>query len=283
MSAERYQQVIDANIALHSQLAPVYATTEPHFRAENVAVVDARIRRAVEETGATSVLDLGCGTGFVIDVARRHVGRVVGVDVTRAMLDQVDTSGAGKVELHQHDTGSFPVEEGSFGLVTAYSFLHHLYDVEPTLRTAARALRRGGQLYADLDPNFYFWDAVARLEGAGTYDPIVQREIDHVAHKDDEMSREHGIAKQVFNDAEYGKNIAGGFKEEALREVLLRVGFSRVSFHYYWFLGQASMVNDASRSREEGLRSAAVTDAILQRALPLSRNLYKYVGFIAEK
>jgi ubiquinone/menaquinone biosynthesis C-methylase UbiE len=284
MSVDRYQEVIKANIAVHSRLASVYASTEPHFRPENVAVVEGRIKQAVAETGATSILDLGCGTGFVINIARRHVPRVVGVDVTRAMLDQVDAGGGGgQVELHEHDTGSFPVEAGSFGVVTAYSFLHHLYDIEPTLTTAARALKEGGQLYVDLEPNFYFWDAVEHLEGKGTYDPIVQREIDHVAHKDEEVQRDYGISKEVFNDAEYGKNVAGGFREEQLRELLLKVGFARVEFRYYWFLGQAFMVNDQSVPREEALRAAERTDAILQRAMPLSRNLYKYLGFIAYK
>ena len=283
MSSDKYKDVIAANIAVHSQLASIYATTEPHFREENVAFVDARIKKAVDETKARSMLDLGCGTGFVINIAKKYVKRIVGVDVTKAMLAEVNTSGDAKIELNEHDTGTFPVEEGTFELVTAYSFLHHLYDVEPTFRTAAKALKPGGQFFADLDPNFYYWDAVEKLDGKGTYDPIVQREIDHVAHKDEEVQKEHGIAPDVFNDAEYGKNVAGGFKEEVLRETLLKVGFSRVVFTYYWFLGQAFMVNDESLPREERLKSAATTDAILQRLMPMSRSLYKYMGFTAYK
>lgn len=283
MSSDKYKEVIKANIAVHSQLASIYSTTEPHFRPENIAVVDARLKKAVTETNASSILDLGCGTGFMINLAKKYVKRVVGVDVTKAMLAEVDTSGPAKIELNEHDTGTFPAEAGAFDLVTAYSFLHHLYDVEPTFATAAKALKKGGQFYADLDPNFYFWDSVAKLDGTGTYDPIVQKEIDHVAHKDEEVQREHGIPKDVFNDAEYGKNVAGGFKEEVLREQLLRAGFSRVTFSYYWFLGQAFMVNDDRRTREQRLESAELTDAILQRVMPLSRNLYKYMGFVAYK
>lgn len=281
--SDKYQEVIKANIAVHSKLASFYAKTEPHFRAENIAIVDTRLKEVVTATKAQKLLDLGCGTGFMINIAKKHVKHVVGVDVTRAMLDQVDLTGDAKIELHEHDTGSFPAEAGTFDVVTAYSFLHHLYDIEPTLGTAAKALKKGGQFYVDLDPNFYFWDAITQLEGKGTYGPIVQREIDAVAHKDDEIAKEYGIPNAVFNDAEYGKTATGGFKEETLREQLLKAGFSSVTFRYYWYLGQAFIVNEEGPSREERLKNAAKTDDVLQRVMPLSRHLYKYIGFVATK
>jgi SAM-dependent methyltransferase len=281
---DRYNDVIQANIAVHSKVAAVYAKTEPHYRPENLAIVDRTLKRLVGETAATSVLDLGCGTGFMINLLKHHVGRVVGVDVTRAMLDQVDTTGPATIELHEHDTGSFAAAPGSFDLVTAYSFLHHLYDIKPTLATAATALRKGGKLYADLDPNFYFWDDIKKLDGATSgLDPIVAREVAAVAHKDDQMNQEYGIPTSVFNDAEYGKDIAGGFKEEVLRATLHEVGFSDVTFTYYWYLGQASLVNDEAKPRDQRLADAALVDSVLQRVLPLSRNLYKYIGFIATR
>lgn len=281
--SDKYQEVIRANIQVHSKLAPIYAETEPQFRAENIAIVTARVKSVVEQTKARSLLDLGCGTGFVINVAKHYVGRIVGVDVTRAMLDQVDTSGPASIELHEHDTGTFPVEPGSFDVVTAYSFLHHLYDIEPTLATAAKALRKGGAFYLDQEPNFYFWEAITNLEGKGPFDAIVQNEIEAVAHKDDVIAKEHGIPNDVFNAAEYGKTSTGGFKEETLREQLMNVGFSNVTFRYHWYLGQAFLVNEEGKSRDERLRNAETTDTVLRKLLPLSRHLYKYVGLVAVK
>lgn len=284
--SDKYNEVIKANITVHSKLASLYAKTEPHFRPENIAVVEATLKRLVAETSAKQILDLGCGTGFMINLAKHHVGRVVGVDVTRAMLDQVDTSGPAKIELHEHDTGSFPAEPGAFDLVTAYSFLHHLFDIAPTCQTAAKALRKGGKFYADLDPNFYFWDAIKELEGKPGkegYDAIVSREIDAVAHKDDQMNEEYGIPTAIFNDAEYGKDVAGGFKEDVVRETLLSAGFTDVKFTYYWYLGQATVVNDASKTPAERIANAHMVDAVLQKVMPLSRHLYKYIGFVATK
>jgi SAM-dependent methyltransferase len=283
MSNPTYREVIDANIAVHSKMAASYPETEPHFRPENVRIVDGHVARLVAETKARSLLDLGCGTGFMIGIAKKHVKRIVGVDVTKAMLERVDKSGDATIELHEHDTGTFEPEPGSFDLVTAYSFLHHLYDIVPTLRTAAKALRPGGKLYADLDPNHYFWDAIAKLDPNGTYDPIVTREIGATVQKPEEVNREWNIPSDVFDRAEYGKNIAGGFREDVVRKQLTEVGFSSVTFSYYWFLGQASIVNDPAHSKDENVAAANRMDAVLQKAMPLSRALYKYVGFVATR
>jgi len=277
------QRVIDANIAVHSRLAAHYQTCEPHFRPENVQKVERRLAALVRETSAESLLDLGCGTGFIIEIAKRYVRRITGVDVTQAMLDQVDRSGSVDIELVNHDTGTYPAAAGTFQLVTAYSFLHHLASLEPTFRTASRALARGGKFYADLDPNFYFWKSINQLERDGDYHPLVRREIEAVTFRDEEIEAKFGVSREVFNHAEFGKDIVGGFKEQTLRQQLLEAGFTEVKFHYHWFLGEAFLINSGSAPREELLRQAAVINDALLCALPVSRNMFKYLGFVATK
>jgi len=277
------RRVLDANIAVHSRLAAEYDATEPHFRPENVAKVDAELRRLVERTNALSLLDLGCGTGFMINIAAKHVQRVVGVDATQAMLDRVSVRGPARIELHCADTGAFNFDAGSFEIVTAYSFLHHLYDIAPTLRTAYRALRPGGVFYADLDPNFYFWQAVGRLDPDGAYHAVLAREVAAVLHKDEEIQQRFDIARDLFNDAEYGKNRLGGFREEELRAALQAVGFSEIEVLYHWFPGQAQVIHDPLYSRHDGIRHAEICEAALRRLLPLTRHLFKYLRILAVK
>lgn len=277
------QEVIEANIAVHSKLAAQYQQGEPHFRPENVAKVERRLVELVKETRAQKMLDLGCGTGFMINIARPHLRHIIGVDVTAAMLERVDKSGPGTIEVVNHDTGTYPSEPGTFQLVTAYSFLHHLAELLPTFRTASRALAPGGKFYADLDPNFYFWESINRLRRHGNYHPLVQREIEAVTFKDEEIEAKFGVSREVFNHAEFGKDMAGGFKEEMLREQLNEAGFSRVDVHYHWFLGEGFLINSGTASREELFGQAAVVNDALQRALPVSRNMFKYLGFVATK
>lgn len=284
MDEKRYREVIDANIALHTRMADDYRTCEPHFRPENRAKVKARLAALVAETKAKRMLDLGCGTGFLIDLARDLVAEIHGVDVTPAMLEKVDRSGPAKIEVFLDEAGTFPAKAGAYDLVTAYSFLHHLYDVTPVCRTAFRALREGGRFYADLEPNFYFWDAIGRLERHGSHDAMVRREIEMTAFKDEDIQKQFGVDRAVFRDAEYGKNVEGGFREETLRELLTGIGFRRVDVFHHWFLGQAVLLNDETfGSVEARFRHADVMDGLLRRAMPLSRPLFKYIGVVAEK
>ena len=65
--------------------------------------------------------------------------------------------------------------------------------------------------------------------------------------------------------AEFGKDIAGGFKEETLRQQLLEAGFSRVEFHYHWFLGEGFLINSGLLARAELMQQA-----MLNLLLPVS-------------
>lgn len=277
------EQVVQANIELHTQLAAGYNTNEPHFRPENVAKVEARLVSLLDGSGSERLLDLGCGTGFMIDIAKTHVAEIHGVDITQAMMDRVDRSGPARIELHLSDTGAFEPEPGTFDVVTAYSFLHHLADIGPTLQTAATALRPGGKFYADLEPNQEFWSAIGELERGGRYDPIVTREIEMVTFKDEDIEKQFGVDGEVFNLAEYGKSTAGGFSGNAIRAQLEAAGFSDVKVFYEWFIGQGQMINDPDIPRDDAMANAATVDGLLQRALPLSRTLFKYIGFVATR
>ncbi len=278
-----HSQVVAANIALHTRLAGEYNTCEPQFRPENLGRVEDILRSTIEKAQCKRLLDLGCGTGFVINLAKKYTAEITGVDVTQAMLDRVDLSGPAKIELHNHDTGTFEPEAGKYDVVTAYSFLHHLYDIRPTLKTAFKALRDGGIFYADQDPNFYFWEAIGKLERKGNYHPTVSREIEMTSYKDEDIEKSFGVSKDVFNKAEFSKNIKGGFTEEELREQLLEVGFKEVEVFHYWYIGQAGLVNDPRFEKTQNLHQAELTGEMLQSIMPLSRPLFKYLGFFATK
>lgn len=277
------RRVLDANVTVHTRLAADYNATEPHFRPENVARVTARLRALADETSAQRLLDLGCGTGFMLDIARQFVPVVHGVDATQAMLDQVRRDGPGELQLLRADTGAFEPRPGAYDLVTAYSFLHHLFDITPTLKTAHKALRPGGVFYADLDPHAAFWQAVGGLDPAGNFDAVVSREIVQVREKGAEIEKQFGIPGAVFDDAEYGKNRRGGFDADGLTSALRAAGFTQIEISYHWFCGQSAMINESALPREEAARRADDTAAALRRMLPLSRHLFKYIGFVARK
>ncbi len=283
MDDPNQQSVIEANVELHSHLAARYDAFEPHFRPENIAKVQSRLKALAEKTRARRLLDLGCGTGFMINIARSLVDHIDGVDVTAAMLERVDRSGPAEIQLHHMDTASFRPDKGSYDLVTAYSFLHHLFDPAPTIAVAAQALRPGGLFYIDLDPNRYFWDAVRRLDPEASYDPVIERELRQLEYEDDAMRSEYGVTREVFDRAEFGKNVRGGFTAEELTTWLQDAGFSQVEVFHHWFVGEGRLIHDDAIDPEVRMACAHATNDALQRALPLTRHLFKYLGVIATR
>lgn len=283
ITAELTQRVLEANIQVHTRMATSYSHEEPHFRPENKAKVRVRLHSLLNGTSNARMLDLGCGTGFMIGIGSEFCAEIWGVDATAAMLEKVDLSGPTPVKLICGDTAQVELPAGYFDLVTSYSFLHHLCDVRPTLRNAARSLKTGGRLYVDLDPNFYFWDAICRLDEDKTYSPAIERELANTRHKDADVQARFGIEADTFNHAEYFKNVRGGFREEELEAMVLEEGFSHVQFFYHWFLGEALLLNEPGSDRATQLHTCASVTRALQEMLPVSRPMFKYLGFIATK
>ena len=173
MQQTKYDEVIKANIALHSKMADDYSTCEPHFRPENINKVEKKLKTIFEELKAERLLDLGCGTGFIINIAKKYVKQIDGVDVTQAMMDKVDKTGSAIINLYNHDTGSFPAKPSFYDVVTGYSFLHHLYDINPTLKTAYAALKPGENYIAILTRIIIIGKAFINLTGRAIMIPLL--------------------------------------------------------------------------------------------------------------
>lgn len=282
-----YEDVVNANIVVFGTLAAHYNETEPHFLPENRARVGAVLKQVLADAGCAEgqgkMLDLGCGTGFMIDLGKPLCREIHGVDISHAMLSRVDKSGPCEVTLSNAETGSMDVPRDHFDVATAYSFLHHLKDIQPTLQRTFEALRNGGRLYADLEPNGYFLEAISALDRSRTYDPAVAREIEQVSDKDAEIAGKLNVPTGTFQSAEFGKSLKGGFFEEEILALLKSIGFSEARIGYNWFLGQGVLINDSEIERSQRLVIAAATDRVLQRSLPVSRTLYKYLAIHAVK
>ncbi len=270
-------RTIQANIEVHSRMAGTYDTNEPHFRPENRAKVREVIQALAKRAGGGRLLDVGCGTGFVISLAHDQFERIDGIDVTRAMLDRVDVS-SGNVHLHEGVAESMPFEDGTFDMASSYAFMHHVQDHRAILKEVHRVLRPGGLFYIDLEPNKLFWEQMVKLEErGGAYSDIVTREIDSVLHTDESVEDEFGIPSQTFLDAEPIKSVLGGFDPYAFADDAKTAGFSSCEVTLDWYLGQGAILHGQS---EQDMRTI---DAYLRRALPLTAHLYKYIRFVCVK
>ena len=106
----------------------------------------------LEVAPATNVLDVCTGTGLVaIDIADGLGCRVVGLDLSRGMIEQARRNVASKgadssVPLVQGCAERLPFADGSFDAVVFTFLLRYVESPESTLGELARVLRPGGQM-----------------------------------------------------------------------------------------------------------------------------------------
>ncbi len=112
--------------------------------------VEAAIRESVGDRPVRALLDLGTGTGRMLQLLAARAGRAVGVDASHAMLSvaraNLEKAGLSHVELRQGDIYALPVEHNAFDLVLVHQVLHYLDDPARAIREAAAALSPGGRL-----------------------------------------------------------------------------------------------------------------------------------------
>lgn len=112
-------------------------------------VVEAAVRDAFGSERLGALLDLGTGTGRMLQVLADRADRLVGVDASHAMLAvaRAHLAEAGlRAELRQCDVYALPFEMQGFDTIILHQVLHFLEDPARALREAALRLKPGGRL-----------------------------------------------------------------------------------------------------------------------------------------
>lgn len=102
-------------------------------------------------------VDIGVGTGRMIQLFAERTRAAVGIDSSREMLAiaraELDEAGA-QVELRSADAYRLPIASGTADLVTLHQVLHYLTDPDQAVGEAVRVLAPGGVLLiADFAPH----------------------------------------------------------------------------------------------------------------------------------
>ncbi len=112
--------------------------------------VEAAILEAVGSGPFRALLDLGTGTGRMLELLAPFSDRAVGIDGSHAMLKlaraRIEGTGLRHVQLRQGDLYALPVERDGYDVVVVHQVLHYLEDPARALREAARVLRPQGRL-----------------------------------------------------------------------------------------------------------------------------------------
>jgi len=114
------------------------------------AAVEAAVRAALLEAPVHALLDLGTGTGRMLELFAPEIERGLGLDLSPAMLAvaraNLERAGARNCMVRQSDIYAVPAPRDAFDAVIIHQVLHYLDDAGRAVREAARVLKPGGRL-----------------------------------------------------------------------------------------------------------------------------------------
>ena len=108
--------------------------------------------------GVEQLLDIGTGTGRMLEMFAPKVTHATGIDLNAEMLHvaraNMDKAGITNVSIRQADIYTLPFDSDSLGAITCHQVLHFLDRPQAAVAEAARTLKPGGyMLVADLAPH----------------------------------------------------------------------------------------------------------------------------------
>jgi ubiquinone/menaquinone biosynthesis C-methylase UbiE len=149
---ERLAAVRAARAAAAQNYFRRHATEWDRIRRLHVpdTAVEEAIRAALADKAVRSLLDLGTGTGRMLELFGNDIERGLGLDLSLDMLAlaraRLDRAGLRHCSVRQGDIYDLSLPRDSFDVVIIHQVLHFLDDSARAIAEAARVLRPGGRL-----------------------------------------------------------------------------------------------------------------------------------------
>jgi ubiquinone/menaquinone biosynthesis C-methylase UbiE/DNA-binding transcriptional ArsR family regulator len=114
------------------------------------AAIEGAIRTALTDKPIRALLDLGTGTGRMLELFAGDIERGLGLDLSLDMLAlaraRLDRAGLKHCSVRHGDIYDLALPKDAFDVVIIHQVLHFLDDSGRAIREAARVLRPGGRL-----------------------------------------------------------------------------------------------------------------------------------------
>lgn len=173
--------------------------------------------------GSSGVLNLGCGTGILMDKTREIFGFTVGMDISLNMLKQAKRY---TDSLIQGDALRIPLKSESLNLVFCIALLHHIYDLESFFRSIYRVLKPGGIFYSDYDPNRRFFQIIKRIP----FLSFIFSSYKNISNKFIFTKEDAQTWKTIHDMAEYHEEFEDGLEPTGVASMVCEAGFSQVKW-----------------------------------------------------
>jgi ubiquinone/menaquinone biosynthesis C-methylase UbiE len=139
--AEKAQAYFSRNAASWDDLRKLHVSE---------AEVERALKTLVGDGPINAFLDLGTGTGRLLQLFEGTYRQATGVDASREMLAvaraNLERSGITKATIRLGDIFNLPLDGGQYDLVSIHQVLHYLENPDLAIDEAARMLRPGGRL-----------------------------------------------------------------------------------------------------------------------------------------
>ena len=99
-----------------------------------------------EFVSGQDVLEVGCGTGLILDRIRHEARSLTGIDLSRGMLQPAAQR---ELNVMQGEAYQLPFADKSFDVAYSFKVLAHVQPISEALAEMSRVLRPGGHLIAD--------------------------------------------------------------------------------------------------------------------------------------
>src|SRR5688572_5827493 len=110
------------------------------------------------------VLEVGCGTGLVLERIAAFAASARGIDISPKMLEQARARG---LDVAVGDATALPFPDASFDVACSFKVLAHVREIERALAEMARVVRPGGMVLAEFYNPYSLRGLVKRLAPPG--------------------------------------------------------------------------------------------------------------------
>lgn len=157
---ERFEHVCEERAARARHYFAANAAAWDDLRTHHIpeTEVEGKIATSIGERKIDLLVDLGTGTGRMLEIFAPRCARAIGFDISPEMLtiarSKLDSSALDHCQVRQGDCANVPLEDGVADIVILHQVLHFLDDPAQAIAEAARILAPGGSvLIADFGPH----------------------------------------------------------------------------------------------------------------------------------
>jgi SAM-dependent methyltransferase len=216
---------------------------------------------AAEVSGKMSVLDVGCGPGYVSAAAAERGAIPIGLDFSAEMI-AIATKMFPRIEFRHGEAQNLPFPDARFDRVLASFSLLHLADPERACVEAARVLKPSGTF------GFTTWAKISENPFVKLVDDAIQ------AHANLDVDLPPGPPFYLFEN------------ENEFRNALERAGFDGASMTFKvhkieWHVPSARFVFDAERNagvRTAGLLARQTPEALRKIQSAIEKSVQPYAN-----